>query len=222
MRTGTYTTGLGKTFKITPSSPFQIEQNRLAFVAQFKADNPEPKQPTYRTETAGGGFEELPMDETSAETPEQKAEVAAYKNYFERETAFVGTQMLDAFIVENVEADPKADTDWLRKKKVLRIKLPEDEIELKLYYVREHLDYNEEDGGDIGALPLAIAQLSGVRQQAVAAGKATFRNSLRKHRGKNARPNPGEFEEAGEMVHESEIPGDEGGEVVGTDAESVG
>lgn len=211
---------MGKTFKITPSSPFQIEQNRLAFTEQFKADNPEPKQPTYRTETAGGGHEDLPLDETTAETPEQKAEVAAYQNYFDRQTAFVGTQMLDAFIVENVVADPLADTQWMRKKKVLKIRLPEDEIELKLYYVREHLAYNDEDGGDIGALPLAIAQLSGVRQQAVAAGKATFRNTLRKRQRTNAGTSSGEPEEGEEsLVHSESVSGTSNGEEVEPDTE---
>lgn len=221
MKYGTFTTGLGKQFKITPSSPFQIEQNRLAFTELFKADNPEPKQPTYRTETAGGGFEELPMDKTSAETPEQIAEVEAYDTYFERQNGFVGTKMIDAFIVENVVAEPLADTAWTRKKKVLGIKLPEDDIELKLYYVREHLLFNDEDGGDLSALPMAVAQLSGVRQQAVAAGKATFRNSLRKQRrGANARPDSGEFEEGQEpLVYGGEISGANDGEILALDAE---
>lgn len=222
MRTGTYTTGVGKEFKLTPSSPYQIENYRLAFTEQFEADNPKPKQPTYRTETAGGGFEELPMDETSAETPEQIAEVLAFKDHDDRLNNHVSTRLLDVMIVENVVANPQADKQWLAKKKFFNVKLPEDEVELKLYYVREHLLFDPDDGGDFAALPTAIMQLSGIRQQAVAAGKATFRNTLRKRNRQNGRPDTSIVEEEGEMVHIAALSGDADGETVGIDTKSVG
>lgn len=220
MRQGTFTTGLGKEFKLTPSSPYQIENYRLAFTEQFEADNPKPKQPTYTTETAGGGSEELPMDESSAETPEQIAEVVAYKDYFTRQDNHVSTRLLDVMIVENVVADPQADKQWLSKKKFFGVRLPEDEVELKLYYVREHLLFDPDDGGDFAALPLAIMQLSGIRQQAVAAGKATFRRALRQRNRANHRPDS--TEETGQMVHEPEIPRDDSGEGLELDTEPVG
>ena len=216
MRQGTFTTGTGKEFRLIPSSPYQIENYRLSFTEQFEADHPKPKQPTYRTETAGGGFEDLPMDAASAETSVQKAEVEAYDEYFRQQNNYVSTRLLDVMIVENVEANPQVDKTWLSKKKFFGVKLPEDEIELKLYYVREHLLFNEDDGGDFANLPLAIMQLSGIRQQAVAAGKATFRRALRQRNRANGRA--ATVTEEGTLVHEPTVSGDSDGEGVGVDA----
>ena len=107
-------------------------------------------------------------------------------------------------IVENVDVNPATDGKWLAKKKFFGVTLPADEIELKLFYVKEHLVFNEEDGGDFNKLPLAIMQLSGISQRAVAAGKATFRNTLRQRRGKNARPTAAEANESA-MVDEQPV-----------------
>lgn len=216
MKKGTYTTETGKVLSILPGSPFQLENYRLAFTEQFEAENPRPPQPTYQTETAGGGYEILAMDESSAETPEQKAEVEAFKNYQSRLDTFVNTKLLDVLIVENVEADPNADADWLKKRKFFGVKLPTDDLELKLYYIKELLVFSDVDGGDFNRLPVAIMQLSGIRPQAVDAGRATFRGSLRRSRRNANRENSTAAE--GQMVDEPTLSGDEDGESVGADS----
>lgn len=214
----TYTTVQGKALTITPSSPYQIENYRLSFIEQYEKENPPVERPTYRTETAGGGFEILPHDETTVQTDEEKAAWEAYAGHERGRDNFVNTKILDVLIVENLDVDPATDKAWLAKKTYFKVDLPHNDIELKLFYVKEHLVFNEEDGGDFNKLPLAIMQLSGISQRAVAAGKATFRNTLRQRRGKVTRPTAVETD-GEQVVDEPEISGDEDGEGVALDAE---
>lgn len=218
----TFTTGTGKEFSILPGSPYQVENYRLSFVEQFVAENgPRPDLPTYTMQTAGGNSMTMPHDESTVETEEEKAAWAAYQDYGSRQDNFVNTKILDVLIVENVEADPMKDKGWLAKKKFFKVVLPADEVELKLYYIREHLIFNSEDGGDFNALPTAIMQLSGIGQRNLDAGRATFRRSLRRNR-RQGIGSASDSADGGEMVYEPGISGDEDGEGVGADAEPVG
>lgn len=221
MKTGTYTTGTGATFTIRPIPPYTIEHYRLSFQQQFDDTNPPIERPTYRVETAGGGFEVHPHDEATIETPEERAAFDAWTEYNDQRNAFVNTKILDVMIVEGVDADPAADPAWLKRKKFFSTKLPDDEIELKLFYVREHLVLDQTDGGDFAGLPEAMSSLLGVSQSAVAASKATFRGKVRQT-GRRVARSAHAAQEAGEMVHEPAIHGDRDGEGVGLDAEPVG
>jgi hypothetical protein len=214
----TYITSMGKEFSILPGSPYQIENYRLSFSEQFEAENgARPERPTYKLETMGGGVDIQPHDKTTVKTDEEKAALEAYEGYGERRDHFVNTKILDVLIVENVLADPLADKTWLAKKKFFKVTLPTDEIELKLYYIREHMIFNEEDGGDFNTLPMAIMELSGIGKRAVDAGRASFRRSLRR-RNKNTAGTT--VVEAGEGVaDDTGISGDEDGEGVGENSE---
>lgn len=210
-----YTTARGKQLKLIPISPYTLQDYQLSFTEQYEAENPRPEKPTYEIEVLGGSKVLYEHDAKTVKTDEEKAALQAYEEYEPALNNFVQWKLLDVFIVEGVDVDPNDDTAWLKKKKFFKVELPDDEIELKLMYVREQLVIDDETGADFARLPEAIARLSGISEKAVAAGKATFRRNARR---KQNTTGQSETDPDGEMVDIEPVPGNEDGEGVGEDA----
>lgn len=192
MKTVTMTNGLE--VKINGLSPFMPEQ----YAQEFGAMNPEPKPPVYTALTVGGGIEihdydlkalpeerEKPEDESEVEQWKEDVEVLkkwdAYVKAHDEWQGKSNEYMISMSLLDGVNAEPNETNEhfvaWKKKteKRMNKfgLKLPEDEDELKLKYIKTGLIGSADD---MAQLLAAVLGTTGVPQARIEAVRTAFQS----------------------------------------------
>ena len=161
----TFTSSKGATIELRPVSQFKIDT--------LKASKAEIEAPTYTVPIVGGGSQEVLLDAVSAKNKDRLDEWNAYTEARAKAEADYAKKFLELMIWDGTEITvPNGDSEWHISNEHFGIKVPDDPIERKLFYV-----YNELLGTpeDIGNLIAEIFSVSSIDEEAV----ATLRNSFR-------------------------------------------
>jgi hypothetical protein len=164
----TFTTSKGVGLSLKAVSQFKIDALRAA-----KADIPVP---TYKFQVVGGEEQEYPLDAEIAKNKDRLDEWIEYvlsKNKAESEYA---KKFFEMMVWEGVDITvPGTESDWQKTSEYFGIKIPENPIERKTFYV-----YNELIGTaeDVGELIAGILSVSGVDEKAVSTIRESFRPGI--------------------------------------------
>ena len=166
----TYSSSKGVTLRLKPVSQFKIDTLRTS-----KEEIPAP---VYEATTVGGDKLNYPLDEEIARNQGRLPEWNAYlekKKVFDADHA---KKFMELMIWEGVDVDvPDCDSEWQKSSDYFGIKVPENPIERKLFYV-----YNELLGTpeDIGELISQIFSVSQIDEEAVAKLRSSFRAGIQR------------------------------------------
>jgi hypothetical protein len=166
----TFVTSRGISVPIKPVSQFKIDSLRMAKV--------EISPPTYRVSTVGGDEQEYPLDAVAAENKGRLDEWNAYLK--EKQTAESGyaKKFLEMVIWEGAEIEvPGPDSDWQKTNDYFGIKVPDNAIERKLFYVYNELLGTPEDIGDLVSQIFAVSRID---EEAVKILRDSFRAGIRR------------------------------------------
>lgn len=166
-----FLTSTGVELPLRRISPLLVEKAR--------ASEAMPERPTYIAETAGGGTEEHPHDDTTLETEEDKA---AWREYL-METAFaqrrVNNRVVMLLFRRGIDYDalklPKDDS-WIKEQRdIFGIEVPDDPLELKMHWVETEALATPED---IKLLTIQLMSMTGAPEEVVAAAERSFRRPV--------------------------------------------
>jgi hypothetical protein len=161
----TYSSSKGVTLVLRPVSQFKIDTLRTS-----KEELPAP---TYEAKVAGGESLNLPLDEESAKNKGRLAEWNAFVEKKKAIEADHAKKFMELMIWEGVDiAVPDCESEWQKTSDYFGIKIPENPIERKLFYI-----YNELLGTpeDIGELISQIFSVSQIDEGAVTKLRESFR-----------------------------------------------
>ena len=154
------------TLHLKPVSQFKIDTLRTS-----KEDLPAP---TYEAKVAGGASLFVPLDEESARNKGRLEEWNAFVEQRKISEAAHAKKFLELMIWEGVDVEvPGTDSEWQTTSDYFGIKVPENPIERKLFYVYNELLGTPEDIGDLISQIFSVSQID---EAAVAKLRASFRS----------------------------------------------
>lgn len=167
----TYTTERGYTITFKGISGL-LDKVRLA--------HKDPEQPMYEVKTAAGLVEYHPLDEKSAETPEEKARLAEYQIKV-AETDFARyLAMCQCVLLHSVVVEMPQDDSWIKVQEAIKIKVPTDPIERRLHWLETELYGSQQDFENIF---LGAMRASGTDEEILSQMADSFRHPLGKSEG---------------------------------------
>lgn len=174
-----FTTTAGIKIEIQPIDVVDLQLAQDAVKREFEESGSPLEPPTYEVDVLGGEKEYHPHNETTIEegTEEEKEQWGLHQvaliRLGEETTQRTALVFLDGMIFDL----PEDDTWIKRRKKLFGETVPEDEDELKLYYVNKVL---LKTPADKEGLMLAIQKLSmtGAGDEAIQAMERLFRTTM--------------------------------------------
>lgn len=171
----TFSSSKGVVIELRPVSQFKIDT--------LRASQEEVPVPIYVAETVAGEKQEFPLDEIIAKNKDRMDEWEAYQARKHAVEADHAKKFMELIIWEGVSVEvPGPDSSWQKTSEHFGIRIPENEIERKLFYV-----YNELLGTsqDIGDLISAILSVSQIDEEAVAKLRNSFRSGIQRETNRN-------------------------------------
>lgn len=155
----------------------------LKAVSQFKLDTlrttkSEVQPPTYEVEVVGGEKQTYALDEKIAENKGRLDEWQAFVKAKKEQDAAYSKKFTELIIWDGIGVEvPGPDSEWQKNCDYFGIKIPENPIERKLFYV-----YNEVlvSPGDIGELIAEVFTVSQVNEEAVQNLRDNFRAGIQR------------------------------------------
>lgn len=163
-----FTSSKGVTLKLRPVSQFKLDT--------LRASKEEVPVPTYEATIAGGAKLNYPMDEEIAKNKGRMDEWNAYLAERNKAESEYSKKFLELLVWDGVDIEiPDIGSDWQRSMDYFGMKVPESQIERKLFYV-----YNELLGtqDDIGELVASIFESSQFSEEVVNQLRSSFRLAL--------------------------------------------
>lgn len=157
----TFTTSKGVVIRILGLSPLILKR----LERQYEEDNPKPKPPTYTVETAGGGTETHIHDETTAETPKEIAALRQYKSAVAAWDSGLESLTLRLMAIAGIDFDMPESNAWEAIPKAMGLRIPEDEVERKLFYFETTAVGNSQDMVAVMGLVMGLDQVQGGNDQ---------------------------------------------------------
>lgn len=200
-----FITATGVELRLRRISPLLVEKAR--------ASEPMPERPTYIADTAGGGTEEHPHDDTTLETEEDEL---AWQTYL-METAFAQRRVNERVVMllfrRGIDYDalklPEDDTWITEQREIFGVEVPDDPFELKMHWLEtEALTTPEE----IKLLTVELMSMTGCPEEVVAAAERSFRRPVE---GDSPEQPP---DSEGGVELQPELPSSESGEGVGEES----
>jgi len=170
----TFRTTEGLEIAIAPVSMRLAQMILQKVERELRAEGLPLDPPTYTVETALGQKETYPLDTESAETDEQKAQLAAYEAANLRKMALYRERLTTAAIKRGIKIGPPP-AEWVKEMKAEGFDLPEAPDDLRAEYLLvEYL----KTPADISGVVLAILKLSseGAPQEDIDSVRATFQH----------------------------------------------
>lgn len=182
--TGAFTNSIGMTFQIVGLSPLEMPR--------IQASVTYPKKPTYRVETAGGGFEEhehevkiIPATDSEPEkvvstlnTDEDKAAWAAYEEAFAKAESELSERMLRTCLLDGVVLTDVAKENmnrWKRRQELKGIPVSDDPDQLELDFKTSMVGQTPED---FQLLMELILSLTGVGEEDIEKLRRSFPDTV--------------------------------------------
>ena len=182
----TFTTSRGKPVTFLPIA---------TLLDKIRASHPLPEPPTYEFETAGGAKEKRFHDETTLDTPAEKAAWAEYQTRLQAANEKLNRALTRAVLLRGVTFDAPADDPftqtlntldaiptWVAEQKLIDpdILVPIDPVERRLHYIETELLVSLDD---YERVMLGTMEASGVPEELLQQMEASFRRSLGRRRG---------------------------------------
>ena len=167
----------GKKLTVQSINPLLMQK-----INDATGDKPEP--PTYKAETAGGGFEILTHDETTLQTDEEKAAWAAYQAGMAKWNQERNKRFMRVFFSRGVklDLDAAAFDRWAREMKYLGVNVPEGDPDDPEVYIERQVMYVETElighPNDMITIMKEVMTLSGIDEAEVAAATRMFRRAV--------------------------------------------
>jgi hypothetical protein len=161
----TFTTSKGIGLSLKAVSQFKIDALRAA-----KTEVPVP---TYKFQVVGGAEQEHPLDEEIAKNKGRLDEWNEYVLAKAKNEADYAKKFFEMMVWEGVDVNvPGQESDWQKTSEYFGLKIPENPIERKTFYI-----YNELIGTaeDVGELIAGILSVSGIDEKAVSTIRESFR-----------------------------------------------
>lgn len=163
-----FTSSRGIDIQIRPISQFKLDAVR--------ASREEVPVPTYEADLAGGDKETLALDAISAKNKGREEEWKQYLLNVEVEKKEFGKRFNDFICYLGVEVEvPDEESQWQKISNSLKIKIPEDEVQRKVFYINTELLGTPQDMGD---LITTVLQASRLAPEVIEKMKDTFRTAL--------------------------------------------
>lgn len=155
--------------EINPISPL-IQQ---AIEGQYKKKNPEPVRPTYTVEAFGGVVETFPHDETTVETPEEKAEFLKWKEAHGAWQSGLMHKIIRMFLLKGVtlHLTDEQEQELALETDLLGIDLPENKKERELFYLETFVVNTQEK---LEAVMKGVLEQTGIKQEALEQAESLF------------------------------------------------
>jgi len=181
----TFTTISGIEFKIKP-----ISQNAIR---QLNLSRKVPVVPTFKVPVLGGGFEDMPYDETYVKEHEEDPEIVEkwlnYQIAVETELMDYSNRLGRMVILMGTEIDvPGIESDWQKEQEYLGMTPPAEGPERKVYYMLNAVLTDDRDGGSLTGEVLALGRVDMESAQRV-------RDSFRIEQTRKAISEPDEIEQ---------------------------
>lgn len=167
-----FTTSGGKQIRLSLFPPLQMQMVQEAAKKRAIKEFGEAVRPTYHTEAG----EDLPHDEDSLETDEDRAAWKKYQDILKKHAEYVGAKTMRFVLFYGVDMNPEDDQNWQNRQQFWDIEIPDDPIERKIHYIQSELIFSQ---SDIEQILYRIAKMSGVKPEVVDAAAATFSDSAR-------------------------------------------
>jgi hypothetical protein len=163
-----YTSSKGVNIPLRAVSQFLIDAMRSSRV--------QVPVPTYEADVFGGDKEILELDEEIAKAQGREEEWKEYLKDVEQETRVFGIQFNTMIVSEGVDLDaPGLESDWQKKCDRFKIKIPEDPIDRKVFYINTELLGTFDEMGDLMTAIFAASKFS---KEVIAKMKGTFRSAM--------------------------------------------
>lgn len=163
-----YTSTKGIDIPLKAISQFKIDA--------FRASREIPPAPTYEAEVLGGEKETLELDEIAAESQGRMDEWKEYQAALAKERTEFGVNFNRLITYEGVDLDaPGEDSDWEKSCKALGLKIPNNPVDRKVFYINTELLGTPED---MGQLVTAIFESSKFSPEVIKKMKETFRAAV--------------------------------------------
>lgn len=157
------------------SGPLRLRRLGQRYVQQILAKPDIPEPPTYEATTVSGHVEVHPHDEESVETDEEKAEWHDYQLAKARALDERITNLTHFLLLEGVADDPPPLEEWGVDLERWEIVVPDDEDDLKVFW----LENERCPGEEMGSLMARLYQLAGLTDdEGVQKIEAFFRSTL--------------------------------------------
>lgn len=167
-----FTTSSGKQIRLSLFPPLQLQMMQTAAEKEAAKLYGEAVRPTYRT----SADEELPADESTLETDEDRAAWAKYQEITQKHAEHVGNKTMRFILFYGVDVNPDDDPEWRARQEFFGIEIPDDPIGRKIHYIQTELIYSRDD---IEQIMRHIALMGGVKAEVIDAAAATFSDSAR-------------------------------------------
>lgn len=197
-----FTNSLGVTYKIQSITwPLSEIEKSHAEVYEAETGKKPPAPPTYQVEILGGAKETHAHDETTLVTEEDKLAWAAYESAVKEYNNFTGERVSRLIWGEAVLIGDVSE-EWKKRMEFLRVPLPTDPDELKLFYAKATVTPSPED--IVGLMKAVMILSKGVPQEALGIAEDTFRRAVETPNGNTAE---GLAPTAGNVVSQSKVSG---------------
>jgi hypothetical protein len=136
-----------------------------------------PEPPTYEVSVLGEK-EQIPHDESTLQTDEDKIAWAKYVKDLETARDAVRELRVRAMLLYGVQVDLPKDGKWKRKQTKLNITLPEDEDELYIHYLKTEVITSH---SELVSIVNEINRLSSYDEGLVEKARKFFRGEVAQH-----------------------------------------
>jgi len=180
----TFSSSKGADLELRPVSQFKIDT--------LRASKEEIPVPTYETKVAGGDSLLIPMDEEIAKNKGRLDEWNAYIKEKQKKEAEFAKRFAELLIWEGVFVEvPDAESEWQKSSEYFKIKIPDNPIERKAFYVYNEFLGTQEDIGNLIAEILSVSQID---EEAVGKLRASFRIRAQRKANQRVRAKQGKVE----------------------------
>lgn len=163
----TYTTKDGVELNISGIKPLLLQRLEKS----YRKSNPEPKKPTYIVDGLGGK-EELPHNETTLTTEEDKIRWLQWKDQRAIWEAGLNERILHAILLKGVKNKFEINDEWIEEQEFLGIEVPESKNGRRILYIETEIL----SGEDIVGLTRNVMSLSGLGEEVLQEADKLFRS----------------------------------------------
>jgi hypothetical protein len=140
-----------------------------------------PIPPTYTVKRADGGEDEFPHSQETIDDPKtskkEKEKWSSYLAEMKMADAQASEVLLNVILVEGIKlhTEPDEMVNWEKRMKMMKISIPEDDMEKELVYKKEYA-FSTQD--DVEILMTKVLELTGVSRSEVDLAKSSFPNKV--------------------------------------------
>jgi len=172
-----------------------------AILDKLQQSNKFPDAPTYEVKTALGATESFALDESSADTPEKKAQLADYQKRLAEAQMIYYRRHTEACLMFGVAVDMPKDDAWVKRQEFAGITVPTEPLERELHWLNSEL-YGSP--ADLENIILGVMRASGTDEEVLSRMADSFQHKVGAY-GRDAAGETTDTDDEQDVVLQSEI-----------------